>query len=380
MPRKALGRGLDALIPNARELLDSAPPAEETDLEAADAEKTGTLPDSGEGEASEPRGREPSADGAVSAVGQAAPRSHAGGTATGATLSPELEAGLAIPAAVTAGLQVETAGAEPKRGIASGRASAVIEVPLDRIKPNPYQPREHFDDEETAELAASIRSKGVLQPVLLRRDGAGFQLIAGERRLRAARRADLSAVPAIVREVSDQEVIELALIENEQRVDLSPIESARSYERILSEFKLSQVELADVLGRDRSTVSNLLRLLRLPDRVQALVHEKRLSMGHARALVAVEDPVRCVGIAERAVRLGLPVRAVERLVQGAPRRRTTRQRHDPELYPFEERLRRRFATQVHIRRRMGRGRIEIEFYSAEDLERILEELAVLRET
>jgi ParB family chromosome partitioning protein len=269
--------------------------------------------------------------------------------------------------------------ADSRRGMASGRAGTVVDVPLDRIKPNPFQPRERFDEEETAELAASIRSKGVLQPVLLRRDGAGFQLIAGERRLRAARRAGLSSVPAIVRQVNDREVLELALIENEQRVDLSPIESARSYARILAEFSLSQVELADVLGRDRSTVSNLLRILRLPDRVQALVHDKRLSMGHARALVTVEEPVRCVAIAERAARLGLPVRAVEKLVQGKARRRPGRPRPDPELVPFEERLRRRFATQVRIRRRLGRGRIEIEFYSSEDLERILEELAVLQD-
>jgi ParB family chromosome partitioning protein len=134
-----------------------------------------------------------------------------------------------------------------------------------------------------------------------------------------------------------------------------------------------------VLGRDRSTVSNLLRLLRLPEKVQGLVRERRLSMGHARALAAVDEPPRCISIAERAVRLGMSVRAIERLVQAAPRRRAVRVHSDPELTPFEERLRHRLGTQVTIRRRKGRGRIEIEFYSSDDLERILDELQVLRD-
>jgi ParB family chromosome partitioning protein len=266
-----------------------------------------------------------------------------------------------------------------RHGIASGRMSPVIEIALDRIGPNPYQPREQFDDAETEELAASIRSKGVLQPVLVRRRGAGYELIAGERRMRAARRAGLTTVPALVRDAGNEELLELALIENEQRVELNPIESARSYSRIINEFHLSQTELADVLGRDRSTVANLLRLLRLPEKVQALVREKRLTMGHARALVGVDDPVRCVAIAEKAAKLELPVRTVERLVQGAPRRRPMRARQEAELLPFEDRLRHRFATQVRIRRRKGRGRVEIEFYNPDDLERILGLLGVLRD-
>ena len=272
---------------------------------------------------------------------------------------------------------------ESRFGLASGRASTVIDIGLDRIKPNPYQPRESFDDAETEELAASIRSKGVLQPVLVRRKGTGYELIAGERRMRAARRAGLSSVPAIVRDVADRELLEIALIENEQRVDLNPIESARSYERMIGEFQLSQTELADVLGRDRSTVSNLLRLLRLPEKVQKLVQERALSMGHARALAGIEDAKRCQSLAERAARSGMPVRALERLVQVGSRPRTTRRvtlpAEDPELSPFIERLRHRFATQVFIHRRNGRGKIEIEFYNQDDLERILEALAVLRD-
>lgn len=435
MPRKALGRGLEALIPNARELLDSprAEPDEtgpaRTEEPVDEEESRERLAESpGEGAGSESQPHEQHHDGQLTGSEEAdstSPPERGGDRSGGVRAEASVDSGLGPPETVgttvdasadmarsTPGDSVRSglvanhgarqAGSESeiatgagestlreelahsdwsgsRRGMASGRAGAVVDVPLDRIRPNPFQPREHFDEEETAELAASIRSKGVLQPVLLRREGLGFQLIAGERRLRAARRAGLNSVPAIVREVSDREVLELALIENEQRVDLSPIESARSYARILAEFNLSQVELADVLGRDRSTVSNLLRLLRLPERVQTLVHERRLSMGHARALVTVEEPVRCAAIAERAARQGLSVRAVERLVQGTARRRPARHRPDPELFPFEERLRRRFATQVRIRRRMGRGRIEIEFYSSEDLERILEEMAVLQD-
>jgi ParB family chromosome partitioning protein len=269
-----------------------------------------------------------------------------------------------------------------RQALASGRAMPVIDIAIDRIKSNPYQPRMTFDEAETEELAASIRSKGILQPVLVRRKGPGYELIAGERRLRAARRAGMQAIPALVRDAGDRELLEIALIENEQRVELNPIESARSYERIINEFALTQVELADVLGRDRSTVANLIRLLRLPEKVQKLVQERALSMGHARALVAVEDSKRCQSLAERTVRTGMPVRALERLVQGGGRKRTIRRAtpaEDPELAPFIQRLRHRFATNVAIHRHNGRGKIEIEFYNQDDLERILEVLAVLRD-
>jgi ParB family chromosome partitioning protein len=371
MVRKALGRGLEALIPNARDLLN-APERDASDADAA------VVTEPGEVAVAEPVPAVPGAPATLadSSVAQpaTAPTISRPASPPAGPLGPSSGPG-AVPAAYSSG-----AATDPKRAFASGRASVVIDVALDRIKPNPYQPRERFDEAETDELAASIRSKGVLQPVLLRRQGVGYELIAGERRMRAARRAGLNTVPAIVRDASDREVLELALIENEQRVELTPIESARSYARVLEEFQLTQAELADVLGRDRSTVSNLIRLLRLPDKVQAMIEDKRLSMGHARALLAVEEPKRCLAVAERTVKQGLSVRAVERMVQAAPRRRPPRsQQQDAELYPFEERLRRRFGTQVHIQRRNGRGRIEIEFYNAIDLERILEELGALRD-
>lgn len=388
MVRKALGRGLEALIPNARELLSTPAP------DAAVADTITATPGEAEIAVADRSKAEPARAGMPQAMQPDAPSAATGGTPESASTvsrhapppanapAPALAAPSAarlapgaVPASYSPGGAVDA-----KRAFASGRASVVIDVALDRIKPNPYQPRERFDDNETEELAASIRSKGVLQPVLLRRQGVGYELIAGERRMRAARRAGLNSVPAIVRDASDREVLELALIENEQRVELTPIESARSYARVLEEFQLTQADLADVLGRDRSTVSNLIRLLRLPDKVQTLIEDKRLSMGHARALLAIEEPKRCLAVAERTVKQGLSVRAVERIAQAAPRRRPPRtQPQDAELFPFEERLRRRFGTQVRIHRRNGRGRIEIEFYNATDLERILEELGALHD-
>lgn len=379
MVRKALGRGLEALIPNARELLDAprqeAPAVDVAPVESGEVAVADTGPPVPAAPPS-PAGPAGAGHDPAPAVSRHAPVLPAAPAATPhvAPVTTASRTGT-VPASYS-----PSAAVDPKRAFASGRASVVIDVALDRIKPNPYQPRERFEESETDELAASIRSKGVLQPVLLRRQGVGYELIAGERRLRAARRAGLNTVPALVRNASDREVLELALIENEQRVELTPIESARSYARVLEEFQLTQAELADVLGRDRSTVSNLIRLLRLPDKVQAMIEDKRLSMGHARALLAVEEPKRCLAVAERTVKQGLSVRAVERMVQAAPRRRAPRsQQQDAELYPFEERLRRRFGTQVHIHRRNGRGRIEIEFYNATDLERILEELGALRD-
>lgn len=369
MVRKALGRGLDALIPNARDLLTNPSLRPETAEDEVDV--TSSLKDDA---ASNVEVETESRIASPAATPLATP------LVTAATFPPTpTPMSTPTPAPATMSPIGATDPSGQRHGFASGRMSPVIEIALDRIGPNPYQPREQFEDSETEELAASIRSKGVLQPVLVRRRGAGYELIAGERRLRAARRAGLTSVPALVRDAANEELLELALIENEQRVELNPIESAKSYSRIIDEFHLSQTELADVLGRDRSTVANLLRLLRLPEKVQALVREKRLTMGHARALVGVEDPLRCIAIAERAARLQLPVRTVERLVQGTPRRQPIRPRQESELLPFEDRLRHRFATQVRIQRRKNRGRIEIEFYNSDDLERILGLLGALQD-
>jgi ParB family chromosome partitioning protein len=420
MARKALGRGLDALIPNARDLLTPSSPK----LPSRDEEDEDEIGEKKKGERPEPAvDREglvrlsqappieptavadrvpervppgmvtvelppvpqrdtpgPTVSAIPSAAGPAGPAVGVGSLSGHSPVSPVSPIGTA--SAFTSPSPSSLGELNARQGLASGRALPVIDIGVDRIKSNPYQPRMTFDEVETEELAASIRSKGILQPVLVRRKGPGYELIAGERRLRAARRAGMNSIPALVREAGDREMLELALIENEQRVELNPIESARSYERIINEFALSQTELADVLGRDRSTVANLLRLLRLPEKVQKLVQERALSMGHARALVAVDDARRCQTMAERAVRTGMPVRALERLVQGGTRKRPVRRPlvvEDPELAPFIQRLRHRFGTQVAIHRHNGRGKVEIEFYNQEDLERILEVLAVLHD-
>jgi ParB family transcriptional regulator, chromosome partitioning protein len=401
MARKALGRGLDALIPNARELLSPASTRSgttEPDAEDGEDDDVDEVRDKASNNVEIPRptptptptpapsGGPPPRESTLRPIFPA-PTTSAPGEAAATPLAdypPHPPRPAAVPSSAgPVGMGVRPADTESGRqALASGRAMPVIDIAMDRIQPNPYQPRITFDDAETEELAASIRSKGILQPVLVRRKGPGYELIAGERRLRAARRAGLHSIPALVREAGDRELLEIALIENEQRVELNPIESARSYARIINEFALSQVELADVLGRDRSTVANLIRLLRLPDKVQKLVQDRALSMGHARALVAVEDAKRCHSLAERAVRTGMPVRALERLVQGGTRKRPMRRTtvtEDPELAPFINRLRHKFATQVAIHRHNGKGKIEIEFYNQEDLERILEVMAVLHD-
>ncbi len=248
------------------------------------------------------------------------------------------------------------------------------------MQPNPYQPRTDFDREHLDELAHSVQERGVLQPVLVRRRGVNYELIAGERRVRAARRAKLASVPAIVRDAGDQEMLELAIVENEHRANLNPIEAAKAYKRAQLDFGLSTEELADILGRDRSTVANLLRLLKLPDDVQKLVRSGELQAGHGRALIALEDRTQCALVARRVAREQLSVRAVERLVKSLVQPKSKVRARPPqgsEFARFEDRLRQRFATKVRIAQRRGRGRIEIEFYNQDDLERILGELQVL---
>jgi ParB family chromosome partitioning protein len=295
-------------------------------------------------------------------------------TSTAAAVPPPTTTTEGRATELTASAPVAASG---RRVVASGRASAVIEVALDRISPNPYQPRQRFSDEDLAELVGSIHSKGVLQPVLVRRRGVGYELIAGERRLRAARRAGLHSIPAIVREAQDDDMLEIALIENQQRVDLNPIETAQAYTRAMDEFGLSTEELSTIVAKDRSTIANTLRLLSLPTEVQEMVREGQLDMGHARALAGIKAAPRVVALARRAVRAGLSVRAVERLARDPVRKPPRQQRQDPELVRFEDRLRQRFGTQVRIKRQGQRGKLEIEFYNQEDLERILDSLEVL---
>jgi ParB family chromosome partitioning protein len=263
---------------------------------------------------------------------------------------------------------------------AEGTATATedaSEIPIDLIDPSPLQPRSVFDDAKLDELARSISANGVVQPLLLRRRGGRFELVAGERRWRAALLAGLSKVPAVIRAVSDDKVLELALIENIQREDLNPIEEARAYKKLIDTVGLTQETVAERVGRDRSYVTNYLRLLRLPDDLQELLQKGKLSTGHARALLGTEHVDVQRRLARKIIEQDLSVRATERLVRQTlePRERKTTARSqalDPNVRAAETKLRRHFGTQVRIVQGEGSsgGKIELEFYNASDLDRL----------
>jgi ParB family chromosome partitioning protein len=262
------------------------------------------------------------------------------------------------------------------------REGSLVELAIADIRPNPYQPRRDVDPAALEELKASILKAGLLQPVVVRaapgERAAGYELIAGERRLRACQALGWERIPAVKRDVDDRTVLTLALIENLQRDDLSPVDEARGYERLIAEFSLTQQDVADAVGRDRSTVANALRLLKLPAGVLALLHEGRLSVGHARALLALDDPRAVAAVAKEAVDLGLSVRDVEDRVRGgrAPVRRPRLKQGlgaAPEVRRIEDALRRRLGTDVRVTlRAKGKGQIHVNFYSNDDLARLLE--------
>jgi len=251
----------------------------------------------------------------------------------------------------------------------------VASIPIAQIEPNPLQPRITFDASRLQELANSIEKNGILQPILIRRKGPHFELIAGERRLRAAKLAGLSEVPAIVQDYADDRVLEIALIENIQREDLNPIETAQALERLAREMNLSHEEIATRTGKDRSTITNMIRLLRLPSDVQLLVAERRLSMGHARAILGLAKPEHQTQIAEKAAAQGFSVRQVERLVKkiNQPRDPSETPLQDPNIRAAVAELENALGTRVRIIEKSDqRGRIEIEYYSQEDLQRVYE--------
>jgi ParB family chromosome partitioning protein len=252
----------------------------------------------------------------------------------------------------------------------------VLSLPLDKIHASPHQPRHEFDEAALAELAASIRANGVLQPIIVRPGALGYEIVAGERRVRAARNAGLAAVPAIVRRYSDEETLVLSLVENIQRADLNAIDRALAYRRLVSHLKITQEEIARRLGLDPSSVSNLIRLLELPTEVQDLVRGGALSMGHARALLGLSDDVDRLRVAERVVREELSVRAVENLVREGPEapKRRTAPRKPPQIMALESELRAALGTKVQIQDRRGKGRILIEYFSPEEFDRLLAQL------
>lgn len=259
---------------------------------------------------------------------------------------------------------------------------ALRDLPVASLRPNPFQPRTRIDESELTDLANSMQASGLLQPILVRPRDGGFELIAGERRWRAAERLGWSKIPGVVKEVDDRTLLTLALIENLQRDDLSPIDEAAGYRRLGDEFQLGQAEIARAVGRDRSTIANLLRLLQLPADVQAMVHEKRLSAGHARALLGLSDAERQSALAAEAIEQGWSVREMEAAVAG---KRTTlrpakRVGGQPavrsvtaDVKRVEDALRKRLGTDVRVTaRRRGRGFVTVSYYSNDDLSRLLE--------
>lgn len=255
---------------------------------------------------------------------------------------------------------------------------AMLEIEIEAISPNPYQMRTVWDENELEDLAHSIRANGVIQPILVRRLGDGYQLIAGERRFRAAQLASMEKIPAIVRQATDEEMMELALVENIHRADLNPIERARAYQSYLSSFSLTQAEAAERLGEDRSVVANYLRLLDLPDEIKQMLAKGKLAMGHARAILALPTDELRRKLANRAMAARLSVREVERLVRkcltGSEQARTSLPSKSPHILDLERKLSSRLGTRVNIETRKNgqRGKIIIEFYSLDEFDRITE--------
>jgi len=262
---------------------------------------------------------------------------------------------------------------EPEKPSAPAPASAA-EVPIGSLDPNPFQPRSAMDPARLAELGASIRESGIVQPILVRRRGERYQIIAGERRFRAAQASGLSTVPVTVREVEDEHLLELALVENIQREELNAIEEAQAFHRLQDEFRLTQEDIARRVGRDRTTIANALRLLRLPRELREMVGSGRLDAGHARALLALDRADDQMALGREAARKGLSVREVERRVAllRAPRAKAAPTRKDANTRAAEERLRGALGARVEIARRGRGGQIRVLFAGEAELNRLYE--------
>jgi ParB family chromosome partitioning protein len=253
------------------------------------------------------------------------------------------------------------------------KGEEVIYLNIDRIFPGEQQPRKAFRDESLKELASSIKEKGVLQPVIVSRVGDGtFRLVTGERRWRAAALAGLKKMPALVRDVASKDSLEIALIENIQREDLNPIETAEAFKKLTTDFHLTQEELSDKVGKDRATIANYLRLLKLPEEIKSLIYNGSLSMGHAKALLTIEGRSHQVEAARRIIKKGLSVRETESLTKKVVKPKKVRITKDPQISSLEEKLIRSLGTKVKILHKGKKGKIEIEYYSLEELDRLLE--------
>jgi ParB family chromosome partitioning protein len=253
----------------------------------------------------------------------------------------------------------------------------VIEIELQRIVAGTEQPRKSFNDDALKELAASIKEKGIIQPILVKRQSDGsFMIIAGERRTRASKLAGLKSIPAIVREADTEDALEIALIENIQREDLNSVETARAFERLMTQFSLTQEQLSQKVGKERATVANYMRLLQLPKEVLDLVSRDKISMGHARAILAIDGNADRINAAKKIISGGLSVRAAEKLARDmASDQKTksaTKNKKTPEVASLEEKLIRALGTKVAVNDSGNKGNIMIEYYSLEELERLLD--------
>lgn len=252
-----------------------------------------------------------------------------------------------------------------------------VEIDLDRVDPNPSQPRENFPEAELEELAASIAQHGVVQPIVVRRRGDRYQIVVGERRLRASQRAGLRKIPAVVREIPDDKMLEVALVENIQRQELDPVEEAHAYRALIDTLGLSHADIAERVGKDRSTVSNSLRLLSLSENIQVLLRAGSIAPGHARALLVLPEERRREALARRVVAQGLSVRQTERIVAGrgnAAKAARPAAPNDANTRHAEERMMRTLGTRVRIVRQGEGGRVEISFHNEEELERLFEQI------
>jgi len=249
-----------------------------------------------------------------------------------------------------------------------------VQLKIGEITPGKFQPREVFDPDKLKELILSIKEKGVIQPVIVRPKGDGYELIAGERRLRAAKELGISQVPAIIKDVKDDEALEIALIENIQRDNLNPIEEAKAYQRLSEEFTMTQEQISEKVGRDRASVSNMLRLLRLPDKIKEEIYLGRISMGHAKAILMLGSEQSQLELCLKIIRRGLSVREAEyfvkRKIVGKAHPARPR-KHSTEVRAVEEELQRLLGTKVTLLHNNKRGKILIEYYSNDDLERLL---------
>lgn len=252
----------------------------------------------------------------------------------------------------------------------------VEKIPLQKLVANPFQPRKNFEDEAIEELSQSIKEHGIIQPIVVRKKGKRYEIVVGERRFRAAKRAGLEEIPAIVKEMTEEQMMEIAILENLQREDLTPIEEAEAYQSLIEKLKFTQEDLAKRLGKSRPYITNHIRLLQLPEEVRQLVNEGALSMGHGRTLLSLKNKRRIPEVANKVIKQSLNVRQLEELIKqyNSDVSRETKEKEKKDIFvqAKETQLREYFGTNVQIRKSKNKGKIEIEFYSEDDLERILE--------